>query len=168
MFTLLNKRFAVLALVIASVGGTTLQTSVNAHSLDKSIQEVSLTKSSIENNKTIPLTLIDALPNQNYLVAQAAQPYVGEWSNGRGETMSMTSNTIKFGRDKKLAYKNITKVTDGNYFEIQITSPGKINYFSKYLALQVDGKQMKMTGYNSYKDMKAAQNQGLQVTWYRD
>ena len=43
-------------------------------------------------------------------------PYIGEWSNGRGDTLVITSNTIRFGNDKAVNYHDITRVTNGKEF----------------------------------------------------
>ncbi len=40
-------------------------------------------------------------------------PYVGSWSNGRGDILVISDSTIKFGRDKAVSYRDITRVTDG-------------------------------------------------------
>jgi hypothetical protein len=127
-----------------------------------------LTTSSLaEDSRTIPLANTNTQPNTTFLSAQSARPYVGEWSNGRGETLSITPTTIRFAKDRKLNYKDVTRVTDGNFFQIQITSPGKLNYFSRFLSLNVNGKEMNMVGYNSYQNMRDGKNKLLQVTWYR-
>lgn len=102
-----------------------------------------------------------------FLLSIYTKPYIGKWSNGRGETLSITPSQIQFDHNKKLGYKDITRVTDGNSFQIQITSRGKFNYFQKYMFLRTDGKQMTITGYNSYEDMYSGQNQGSEVTWFR-
>jgi hypothetical protein len=161
MYTLFNKRLIALGIFIAtSVSGSTLfQTPVTAQNPATNIRELGF--------ENIHLIKLDK-DESTHLLANSSQPYIGEWSNGRGETLSVTSTTIKFGKDRKLTYKNLTKVTDGTYFTIQLTSSGKINFFQKFLSLKVDGKQMKMVGYNSYKDMYSGENQGLEVNWYRD
>ncbi|NJM70952.1 MAG: hypothetical protein HC862_12390 [Scytonema sp. RU_4_4] len=166
-----NNKLTTLGLLIAtSVGGYTLfQTPADAINPETNLRELAVRNISItEDSRTRLLTKVDAHSSKPFLLAKSSQPYIGQWSNGRGETLSMTPTTIKFGKDRKLTYKNVTRVTDGTYFEIQITSSGKINYFQKFLSLKVDGKQMKMIGYNSYKDMHLGQNQGLEVNWYRD
>lgn len=120
-----------------------------------------------EDSRTIPLSNNNTQPNPTFSLARAAQPYVGEWSNGRGETLSITPTTIRFAKDRKLNYKDVTRVTDGSFFQIQITSSGKINYFSRFLSLNVNGKEMNMVGYNSFQDMRNGNKKQLQVTWYR-
>lgn len=170
MYRLFNKRLTALGLLMAtSVAGYTLfQTPVSAKNLEKNIQELALINiPTAEDTKTIPSTINDTQPT-TLLLAKSSQNYVGTWSNGRGETLLINPNTIKFGNAQKVNYKNVTRATDGTYFEIQITSSGKINFFQRFLSLKIEGKQMTMTGYNSYRDMNLAQNQGLQVTWYRD
>jgi hypothetical protein len=94
---------------------------------------------------------------------------VGEWSNGRGETLVITATSLQFGSDKPVTYRDVTKVTDGNLFYLEITSPGKLNYFTRYMAvsLEEDG-ELKTTMYDSYADMFNGDNSQGEATWDRD
>jgi hypothetical protein len=100
--------------------------------------------------------------------APAKMPYTGRWSNGRGETLAITARSLQFANDRPVYYRDVTKVTDGHHFSIQITSRGKINYFSKFLALSVEKGEMTMTLYNSYREMFDGENSQGESTWYRD
>jgi hypothetical protein len=99
-------------------------------------------------------------------------PYVGEWSNGRGDTLVITSNSIKFGNDKPVPYHDVTKVTNGREFNLQITTDARLNYLTEFLHISFgDGEktdQMKMTLYNSRKDMEDGENSQGEATWDRD
>jgi hypothetical protein len=99
-------------------------------------------------------------------------PYIGGWSNGRGDTLVITGSTIKFGRDKAVSYRDITRVTDGKAFNLEITTQGNLNYLTKFLHISiVEGDkpdEMKMTLYDSRKDMEAGVNSQGEATWYRD
>jgi hypothetical protein len=110
----------------------------------------------------------DGLVTTRITFFPAKLPYVGNWSNGRGDTLFITGRTLRFGNDKRVTYRDVTKVTDGNHFSLKITTPGKINYLSKYLALEMSGDEMKMTHYNSQGDMFDGQNPQGEATWYRD
>ena len=99
-------------------------------------------------------------------------PYVGDWSNGRGETLVITSNTIKFDSDKPVPYHDVTKVTNGREFNLQITTEAKLNYLTEFVHVSFgEGEktdQMKMTLYNSRKDMEGGENSQGEATWDRD
>ena len=99
-------------------------------------------------------------------------PYVGSWSNGRGDTLVITDSSIKFGRDKAVSYRDITRVTDGKQFNLEITSKGELNYLTKFLHISMaEGDktdEMKITLYDSRKDLEAAENSQGEATWYRD
>lgn len=101
-----------------------------------------------------------------------AASYVGEWSNGRGDTLVITGSTIKFGNDKAVNYRDITRVTNGREFDLQITTEGNLNYLTKYLHISFgDGDktdEMKMTLYDSLKDMQDGANSQGEATWDRD
>ena len=100
------------------------------------------------------------------------EPYAGEWSNGRGETLVITGSTIKFGNDKAVNYRDVTRVTNGREFHLEITTDAKLNYLTKFLHISLgDGNktdEMKMTLYNSRKDMEDGENAQGEATWDRD
>ena len=106
------------------------------------------------------------------VAAAATQPYLGEWSNGRGDTLRIKSNTIQFGSDKSVTYRDITRVTNGQEFDLEITSAGKLNYLTRFIHLSLaEGdkpQEMKATFYDSLKDMRDGQNSQGEATWYRD
>ena len=99
-------------------------------------------------------------------------PYVGEWSNGRGETLVITSSTIKVGNDKAVPYRDATRVTNGREFHLEITTDARLNYLTKFLHISFgEGEktdEMKMMLYNSRKDMEDSENSQGEATWYRD
>lgn len=99
-------------------------------------------------------------------------PYIGAWSNGRGDTLVITGNTIKFGRDKAVNYRDATRVTNGKEFNLEITAAGELNYLTKFLHISMaegdKSDEMKMTLYDSRKDLDAGENSQGEATWYRD
>ena len=99
-------------------------------------------------------------------------PYVGSWSNGRGDTLVITGSTIRFGRDKAVDYRDITRVTDGKQFNLEIKTKAELNYLTKFLHISMaegdKSDEMKMTLYDSRKDLEAAENSQGEATWYRD
>ena len=100
-------------------------------------------------------------------------PYIGEWSNGRGETLVITANSIRFGNEKAVSYHDITRVTDEKEFMLQITTEGELNYLTKFLRVSIGGEgdkadEMKVKLYNSRKELEAGENSQGEATWYRD
>ena len=104
--------------------------------------------------------------------AHESLPYLGKWSNGRGETLAITAKTIRFANDKPVAYRDVTRATNGQEFNLEVTSEGKLNYLTKYLHVSTgEGNkpdEMKMTLYDSRKDMEDGENSQGEATWYRD
>lgn len=96
-------------------------------------------------------------------------PYLGSWSNGRGETLVISAKTIRFGEDRAVGYKDITRATDGSTFELQITARGGENAFGgNTLGVECDGDSMKVTAYRSHAEyMQEADPQSV-VTWFKD
>jgi hypothetical protein len=107
-----------------------------------------------------------------YAAKEWKDPYVGEWSNGRGDVLVITGSTIKFGRDKAVSYRDITRVTNGKEFNLEITTQGNLNYLTKFLHISIaEGDkpdEMKMTLYDSRKDIEEGKNSQGEATWYRD
>ena len=101
--------------------------------------------------------------------ASDARPYLGSWSNGRGETLVISAKTIRFGEGRALAYKDITRATDGSLFELQVTARGAENAFGgSTLAVECDGDSMKISAYDSHAAyMRGADPQSV-VTWFKD
>lgn len=49
------------------------------------------------------LPVLFALPLLVISAPTAAQPYLGEWSDGRGDLLVFTAGTIKFGADQAVS-----------------------------------------------------------------
>lgn len=103
------------------------------------------------------------------LAAAEEMPYVGEWSNGRGETLVITDKTIQFGDDRAVSYKDVTRATDGQSFELQITARGEANGFAgKTLAVECEDDSMKITAYTSHADYMQEKDPQSIVTWFKE
>jgi hypothetical protein len=87
------------------------------------------------------LPLLLALPPLAHAGPTAAQPYLGEWSNGRGDPLIITATTIKFGNDKPVSYHDVTRASDGHSFTLQLVAKGKLNYLSPFMRLTVTSKE---------------------------
>lgn len=97
------------------------------------------------------------------------QPYLGSWSNGRGETLVITEKTVRFADDRALPYHDITRATDGATFELQITARGTANGFGgNTLGIECDGDSMKITAYASHADYMLGGEPQSVVTWFKD
>lgn len=64
-------------------------------------------------------------------------PYVGEWSNMRGEWMKITSTQLQFLDDLPVGYHELRTPTDGTVFRLQILSDAPVNYFHRYLTIEL-------------------------------
>lgn len=110
-----------------------------------------------------------AVVTLSQLHASEAQPYLGEWSNGRGETLKVTARTLQFGSEKPVAYRDVTRATDNSDFELQITTPGALNAFpGKTLGIHCEGDTMKMTAYASHAAYMQGGEVQMEVNWDRD
>jgi hypothetical protein len=100
-------------------------------------------------------------------------PYIGQWSNGRGETMKITAKTIQFADNKPIPFRDLTEArsenADERTFELQITARGNVNAFpGKTLALTCQGDSLHVVGYLSHQDLSARRNPQMIVHWERD
>lgn len=118
----------------------------------------------------LAVTLLAGLTT--YTRTKWKDPYIGEWSDGHGETLIITSRNIKFGNDKAVSYHDITRVTDEKEFKLQITTEGELNYLTKFIHVSIGegdkADEMKVTLYDSRKDLEAGENSQGEATWYRD
>jgi hypothetical protein len=94
-------------------------------------------------------------------------PYLGEWSNGRGETLVVTARTMQFGNGKPATYRDITRATDGETFHLQITA-GRLSALGEYLQVSCSGDKMRIVSYVSGADLMHDENVMSDVTWFRD
>ena len=96
-------------------------------------------------------------------------PYLGNWSNGRGETLVVTEKTIRFGNDRAVPYRDVTRATDGEMFELQLTARGAVNGFGgNTLGVECDGDSMKITAYASHAAYMQGDEPQSVVTWFKD
>ncbi len=96
-------------------------------------------------------------------------PYLGEWSNGRGETLVVTRTTLQFANDKPVPYRDVTRATEGQTFELMITASGPVNAFSgKTIGLSCKEKSMTMTTFASHSAYMQENEPRSVVTWFKD
>lgn len=118
--------------------------------------------------RVFPLTALAALAFAANLIA-GPLPYVGEWSNGRGETLTITAETLRFADDKAVKYRDITRATDGSSFELEITTTGEINAFpGKFISVVLEDDSLKMKTFASHSDYMQEKDPQSIVTWFKD
>ncbi len=122
--------------------------------------------------KNFTLVFLALLLGSAFLLPAAeeeAPPYIGNWSNGRGETLKITRRTIQFAENDPVPYRDITRATDGSAFELQITARGEVNAFAgKFLGLACGEDSMEMVGYRSHGDYLEEKNPQERVRWEKD
>lgn len=114
---------------------------------------------------TVLILLLGLLASVVGATAKDKAPYIGEWSNGRGETLIITATTIQFIDNKPVPYTDITEEGEAS-FTLQLNASGKLNYLSKFMQFTIAGKEeMKSEGYDSADDDAESVSQ---ATWFRD
>jgi hypothetical protein len=98
----------------------------------------------------------------------ADQPYLGEWSNGRGGTLTLSRRRMYYGDHDAYTYQDVTRNPDGRRYAVQITTPGRVSFFSwsKFVSLDIDGRRMRTTLYNSLQDLLDGRNSRGEATWF--
>ena len=92
-------------------------------------------------------------------------PYIGEWSNGRGETLVITAKTIQFIDNKAVPYVDVTEEGEDSY-TLELKPSGEMNYLSKFMVFKLKGEEeMASEGYDS---MEENAEYVSTATWYRD
>ena len=76
---------------------------------------------------------------------------------------------MQFGDDRPFSFRDVTRVSDGESYELEITTPGEINGFpGKTLHLSFEKDAMRMTGYKSHAEFMQGGEVQMEVTWYKD
>jgi hypothetical protein len=98
------------------------------------------------------------------------QPDIGEWSDGSGHQMNVTSSTLTFSGDGlDIAYEDVTIGSNGYYFILEVQCRSG-SFFDPFLVLIFEDENldlMHMQGYDSYEDAFMAQNRGTNWWWSR-
>ena len=112
------------------------------------------------------LVIALALP----LVATAAPlRYLGEWYNGRGETLAITKKTLRYADNKPVPYRDVTRAADAKAAELLITAAADVNAFpGKTLRVLCEKDAMTMTTYASHADCIAGANALSTATWFKE
>jgi len=102
----------------------------------------------------------------------AAPDYVGNWSSGRGDQLTITNTSVQFNNDPVLAYKvvPIKGISSSDEYELEITTPGTHNFLTKILRINVNGtdrKSMKLSLYDSSDDADKGQNEQGSGNWFK-
>jgi hypothetical protein len=96
-----------------------------------------------------------------------ATPYVGVWSNIRGNVLKITKNTIQFQSDNPISYHDITRVTDGNFFHLELDVNDSTNFFQRYIYVEMkNAEEMSLQLFSSEEDhLSGKYSEGK---WFRD
>jgi hypothetical protein len=111
-----------------------------------------------------------AIPESRSSIVQARPAYIGDWSNGRGEALQIDEGRVRVGRTEPVAFRDVTRISDGRQFMLEITDPGWVNFFarSKFILLSLERRHMRMTLYDSYRDLADGRNPRGESNWFRD
>ena len=111
-----------------------------------------------------PAAQVDATPAQ---VDEA--PYFGNWENDRGETLQITSGSIKINDEKPTRYDDITEDSDESlFFVLQIKDANESSYFGgTFLRVTFgnDPDHFTMSIYKTLPDTLKQQNEAKHIEW---
>src|SRR5438874_8525515 len=94
--------------------------------------------------------------------------YFGDWTNAHGDTLQITSNSIKVNDEKPVRYDDITEDSDGSFFVLQLKDQPESSYFEgKFLRLAFgkDPDRFTMSIYKTLEDALKKQNEVKHVDW---
>ena len=119
----------------------------------------------------LPLLAIMFLPIAGITATEeeeAETPYFGDWTNAQGDTLQITSNSIKVNDEKPVRYDDITEDSDGSFFLLQLKDQPESSYFEgKFLRLAFgkDPDRFTMSIYKTLEDALKKQNEVKHVEW---
>ena len=111
----------------------------------------------------VPATTITATAEE-----EEATPYYGDWENGHGDKLQITSGNIQVNEEKPVRYDDITEDSDGSFFVLQLKDQGESSYFEgKFLRLAFgkDPDRFTMSIYKTLEDALKKQNEVKRVEW---
>jgi hypothetical protein len=99
---------------------------------------------------------------------EEASPYFGDWENGHGDTLLITSGSIQINDAKPLRYDDITEDSDGSFFVLELKDWSESSYFAgKFLRLTFgkDPDRFTMSIYKTLPDALKKQNEVKHSEW---
>ena len=111
----------------------------------------------------VPVTTITATAEE-----EEATPYYGDWENGHGDKLQITSGNIQVNEEKPVRYDDITEDSDGSFFVLQLKDSSESGYFEgKFLRLAFgkDPDRFTMSIYKTLEDALKKQNEVKHVEW---
>jgi hypothetical protein len=114
--------------------------------------------------------MIVALPVSRIAAATEEEeaPYFGDWTNAHGDTLQITSDSIRVNDEKPVRYDDITEDSDGSFFVLQIKEGSESSYFEgKFLRFTFgkDPDRFTMTIYKTLADALKKENEVKRVEW---
>ena len=116
----------------------------------------------------VAITFVVAL---RILTAQVDEaPYFGDWENDRGDTLQITSDSIKLNSEKPLRYDDITEDSDETFFVLQIKEKdsSELSYFGGNFLRITFGKDpdhFSMSIYKTLPDTLKKENEVKHIDW---
>ena len=95
-------------------------------------------------------------------------PYFGDWENDRGETLQITSDSVKVNDEKPVRYDDITEDSDETFFVLQIKDSSETSYFGGNFLRITFGKDpdhFTMSIYKTLPDTLKKENEVKHVEW---
>ena len=117
----------------------------------------------------LPLLAITLLPIARIAATAEEEEetsYFGDWTNDRGDTLQITSDSIKVNEEKPVRYDDITEDSDGSFFVLQIKDDSA--YFGGKFLRIVFGKEPDRFIVSIYKTLPDAlkkENEVKHVEW---
>ena len=111
----------------------------------------------------VPATRIAATEEK-----EEAASYFGDWTNAHGDTLQITSDSIKVNDEKSLRYDDITEDSDGSFFVLQIKDESEISYFGgKFLRITFgkDPDRFTMWIYKMLADALKKEKEVKRIEW---
>lgn len=94
--------------------------------------------------------------------------YFGDWTNAHGDTLQITSDSIRVNDEKPVHYDDITEDSDGSFFVLQIKDERESSYFEgKFLRITFgkDPDRFTMSIYKTLADALKKENEVKRVEW---
>lgn len=94
----------------------------------------------------------------------STKPYIGNWRNGRGETLRIGNGIIQFGSGGAMEYREVFRVAAARVFAVEILRVGSAN-MRRFVSINTSDREIRLAYYDTLDDLQNGTNRKGEETW---
>ena len=97
-------------------------------------------------------------------VNTSGKPYLGEWRNGRGETLQINNGILRFGRGSNIEYREVFKMAAAGVYALELLGNQR-GGMRRFISVLVGRGEVKLSFYDTLEDLQNGRNVKGEETW---